>query len=87
MNRYKVWAGWIGVCVNLNKSWRSLLLPGLEGGDSLFEGSVALDVGIVADSTSAVSEEALVDALEGGVFLSSGLLDSVLVVLVVLVLG
>lgn len=75
------------LCVNLNKSLRSLLLSGLEGGDSLFKGSVALDVGVIADGTSAVSEEALVNALEGGVFLSSGLLDSVLVVLVVLVLG
>lgn len=75
------------MCVNLNKSWRSLLLSCLEGGDSLFEGSVALNVGVIADGASAVSEEALVDALEGGVFLSSGLLDSVLVVLVVLVLG
>lgn len=73
--------------MNLNKSWRSLFLPGFEGGDSLFEGSVALDVGVIADSASAVSEEALVDALKGGVFLPSGFLDTVLVVLVVLVLG
>ena len=62
-------------------------VSGSVGNNSLFEGSVALDVGIIANSSSSVSEETLVDSLERGVFLSSGLFDSVLMVFVILVFG
>lgn len=62
------------------------LISGFVGIDSFLEGFALLDVGVVADGTSSVSEEALVDTLEGGVFLLLGFLDSVLVVFVVLVL-
>ena len=62
-------------------------VSGFVGGDSLLEGSVFLDVGVVADCSSSVSDEALVDTLEGNVSLLFGLFDAVLVVFVVLVLG
>jgi len=66
--------------------WSCVVLGSI-GSHSLFEGSVALDVGIVADCSSSVSEEALIHSLEGGVLLSSGFLDAVLVVFMVLVFG
>jgi hypothetical protein len=72
------------MCDGLNTESSGL---GLEGEDSLLKGATPLDVGVVADGASPVPEELLVDAGEGAVFLASGLLDAVLVVLVVLVLG
>jgi hypothetical protein len=49
------------------------------------ESSAALDVGIIANGSSSIPEELLVDTSQTGVSLSAGFLDSVLVVLVVLV--
>lgn len=74
-----------GGCLNIAMEGSLVALS--EGDDSLLEGLGPLDVGVIPDTSSAVAEELLVDALEGGVLLATGLLDSVLVVLVVLVLG
>ena len=61
-------------------------MSGFVGVDSFLERFALLDVGIIADCSSSVSEETLVDTLEGSVFLLFGFLDAVLVVFVVLVL-
>jgi len=53
----------------------------------LLDGSVVLDVRIVSDTSSSVSEELLVDSSQRSVLLSEWLLDAVSVVLVVLILG
>lgn len=45
-----------------------------------------LDVGVIADGSSSVSEELLVDSSERGISLPLRLLDTILMVLVVLVL-
>ena len=46
-----------------------------------------LNVRIIAHTSLSVPKELLVDPLERGVLLFSGLLDSILMVLMVLVLG
>ena len=61
-------------------------MSGFVGVNSFLERFVLLDVGIIADCPSSVSEETLVDTFEGSVFLLFGFLDAVLVVFVVLVL-
>ncbi len=57
----------------------------LEGVDFLLKGSAALDVRIIPNGSSSISEELLVDTGQTGVSLSAWFLDAVLVVLVVLV--
>ena len=73
-------------CIGLNR-YEVSRISGFVGVYSFLEGSVSLDAGIILDGSLSVPDEALVDSLEGGIFLSAGFLDAVLVIFVVLVLG
>ena len=70
------------MCLN-----RSRFDPSFVGLEPLFHSAVMLDVRIIAHTSLSVPKELLVDPLERGVLLFSGLLDSILMVLMVLILG
>lgn len=53
----------MGCSSRLNKRFKSAGL-GLEGKNSLFKSTGALDVGVVSDGSSSVSQELLVDSSE-----------------------
>ena len=58
-----------------------------EGFNSFLKSFWSLDIRIIADASSTVAEELLIDTLQGAIFLASWFLDTILMVLVVLILG